>query len=59
MSKTRTRVVVTKDGPYLVSHDVPLAKQTIVTDEEGGSETWEESAPFKQQKSYALCRCGR
>ena len=55
MSKTRARVVVTKDGPYLVSGDVPLAKQTIVTDEEGGSEAWKESAHFKQQKSYALC----
>jgi CDGSH-type Zn-finger protein len=58
VSKGRARVVVTKDGPYLVSGDVPLAKQTIVIDEEGGSETWEESAPFKRQKSFALCRCG-
>ena len=37
---------------------MPLSKQTIVTDEEGGSEAWEESAPFKPQKTYALCRCG-
>ena len=59
MSKTSTRVVVSKDGPYLVSGDVPLSKQTIVTDEEGGSEAWEESAPFKSQKAYALCRCGQ
>ena len=58
MSKTRAHVVVTKDGPYLVSGDVPLAKQTIVTDDEGGSEAWKESAPYKSQKSYALCRCG-
>src|ERR1700730_8645005 len=27
MNKARARVVVTKDGPYLVSGDVPLAKQ--------------------------------
>lgn len=58
MSKTGARVVVTRDGPYLVSGDVPLSKQTIVTDEEGGSEAWKASAPFKSQKSYALCRCG-
>src|SRR5271156_2591120 len=58
MSKPPARVVVTKDGPYLVSGDVPLSKRTIVTDEEGGSEAWEESAPFKSQKAYALCRCG-
>ena len=40
MNKTRARVVVTKDGPYLVSGDVPLSKQTIVVDEEGRSEAW-------------------
>ena len=58
MSKDSARVIITKDGPYLVSGDVPLSKQTIVTDAEGGSEAWEESAPFKPQKTYALCRCG-
>jgi CDGSH-type Zn-finger protein len=46
------------DGPYLVSGEVPLSKQTIVTDEEGGSQSWKGSAHFKTQKSYALCRCG-
>jgi CDGSH-type Zn-finger protein len=59
MSKTKARVVVSKDGPYLVLGNVPLSKQTIVTDAEGGSEAWEESAPFKSQKAYTLCRCGR
>jgi CDGSH-type Zn-finger protein len=58
MSKPRAGVVVSKDGPYLVSGDVPLSKHTIVTDEEGGSEGWEESAPFKPQETYALCRYG-
>jgi CDGSH-type Zn-finger protein len=37
---------------------VPLSKQTIVTDEEGGSEAWEESVPFNPQTIFALCRCG-
>lgn len=58
MNKTRARVVVSKDGPYLVSGDVRLSKQTIVTDQQGGSESWEESTLFKPQQTYALCRCG-
>jgi len=60
MTKPRgePRVVVTKNGPYLVSGSVPMARQTIVADQEGGSEQWRESHPFAPQESYALCRCG-
>ena len=60
MTKSRgePRVVVTKNGPYLVSGAVPLARQTIVADREGGSEQWRESHSFPAQESYALCRCG-
>jgi CDGSH-type Zn-finger protein len=58
MSKTQARIVISKDGPYFVSGDVPLSKQTIMTDEAAGSEAWQESAPFKPQATYALCRCG-
>jgi len=57
-SETKPQVVVAKNGPYLVSGAIPLAKQTIVADEEGGSESWKESKPFPTQESYALCRCG-
>ena len=61
MTKTKAepRVVVSKNGPYLVSGAVPLARQTIVADREGGSEAWRESHSFPSQESYALCRCGR
>ena len=58
-SKTGTRVAVSKDGPYLVSGKIPLSRQTIVTDEEGGSETWREGKTFPAQETYALCRCGQ
>jgi CDGSH-type Zn-finger protein len=56
--KGEPRVVVSKNGPYLVSGAVPLARQTIVPDAEGGSEQWRESQPLPAQESYALCRCG-
>ena len=60
MTKTKAepRVVVSKNGPYLVSGAVPMARQTIVADSEGGSERWRESHAFPAQESYALCRCG-
>jgi len=57
-STVEVKVVVSKNGPYLVTGTVPLARQTIVSDAEGGSEEWQESDPFPPQASYALCRCG-
>lgn len=52
------RVVVSEDGPYIVSGKVPLAKQTIITDGEGGSESWEQGKIYSSQETYSLCRCG-
>jgi CDGSH-type Zn-finger protein len=57
-AKNQPKVVVSKNGPYLVSGSVPLARQTIVADRAGGSQSWKESDPFPLQESYALCRCG-
>jgi CDGSH-type Zn-finger protein len=59
MAHATAKVVITKDGPYLVSGDVPLARQVIGTDAEGGSETWVQGETFPAQETYALCRCGR
>jgi len=58
-SKSGASVLIAKDGPYLVSGNVPLSRQTIVTDEDGGSEAWKEGKAFPAQESYALCRCGQ
>lgn len=58
-AKTDARIVVSKNGPYLVSGNVPLAKQIIATDGEGGSESWQEGGSFPLKAKYALCRCGR
>ncbi len=57
-SKHEVKVVVAKNGPYLVTGGVPLAKQTIVSDAQGNSEEWKEGPPVKTEDSYALCRCG-
>jgi CDGSH-type Zn-finger protein len=57
-TKIAARVTVTENGPYMVTGDVPLARQTIVADAEGGSESWAEGEAVEHRRSYALCRCG-
>jgi CDGSH-type Zn-finger protein len=54
----KVRVTVTENGPYVVTGGVPLAKQTIVADSEGGSEAWREGAAIRHRETYQLCRCG-
>jgi CDGSH-type Zn-finger protein len=56
--KDKVRVTVAENGPYLVTGGIPLAKQTIVADAEGGSEAWLEGEPIRHRDSYQLCRCG-
>ncbi len=57
-TKTAARVTITKDGPYVVTGGVPLSKQTIEVDAEGGSESWREGKAYPAQGKYSLCRCG-
>ncbi len=53
------KVVVSKDGPYVVSGDVPLSVQVIRPNAEGFSWDWEEGRRFEGGKEYELCRCGQ
>jgi CDGSH-type Zn-finger protein len=53
------KITVTTDGPYVVEGGVPLAKQIIETDAEGGSVEWREGDKYRAQASYELCRCGQ
>ena len=54
----KVQITIAENGPYLVTGDIPLARQTIVTDAEGGSEDWLEGDAIAHRESYALCRCG-
>ncbi len=56
--KPTYKILVIKDGPYMVSGSVPLAVQVIGTNAEGGSWVWEEGPTLKAQDTCALCRCG-
>ena len=52
-------VKVTRNGPYLVSGNLPLSRQIILADEEGYSERWENGDSYPRKKAYSLCRCGQ
>ena len=60
MSKATTepKVVVAKNGPYLVTGAIPLSRQTIIAGRDGESEEWSAGETFPAQETYALCRCG-
>ena len=52
------KVKVTKNGPYLVSGNVPLAEQIVVNDKNNDQLEWKRGKSFSVTKDYALCRCG-
>jgi CDGSH-type Zn-finger protein len=59
IDNTQPKIVVLPNGPYLVSGAVPLSVETIGTNAQGESWTWESGRSFDQTEKYALCRCGQ
>jgi len=53
------KVQIAKDGPYMVSGNLPMKKQTIGTNSAGESVKWLEGHTYPEQATYALCRCGQ
>lgn len=51
------KIKITKNGPYLVSKDIPL-NQLIITKEKD-KYVYRESKIYINNEDYALCRCGR
>ena len=52
-------VTVSKNGPYIVTGNIPLSKMTIETHSDGDSEKWKQGQTFPIQQKYALCRCSQ
>jgi CDGSH-type Zn-finger protein len=57
--KEKMKIVVSKNGPYRVSGNIPLSMQIIEPNKEGLSWDWKEGKKFSTGESYELCRCGR
>jgi CDGSH-type Zn-finger protein len=52
------KIAIAKNGPYIVSGNVPLAVQVITPNREGFSWDWVQGQSFQAGETYALCRCG-
>ena len=54
------RIVIVKNGPYLVQGNLPLVRKSQVVSEFGEPLTWKKQSKFETADGeYALCRCGQ
>ncbi len=56
--KNKSKIKVTKDGPYEVTGNIPLNKLGMVPNEKGASVEYEVVKEYPRQETYQLCRCG-
>jgi CDGSH-type Zn-finger protein len=52
------RIVVSTNGPYLVSGSLPLREEISVVGEDGEPEKWVKGRKYPLRADYTLCRCG-
>jgi CDGSH-type Zn-finger protein len=52
------KIIVSENGPYLVSGGIPISVQVITPNKEGFSWEWKQGESFDSKADYALCRCG-
>ncbi|CAG1013333.1 hypothetical protein ANAEL_04671 [Anaerolineales bacterium] len=56
----RKRIMITKNGPYVVEGDIPLVRKTQVVSEHGEPLTWRKDGEIPvSREGYRLCRCGK
>jgi CDGSH-type Zn-finger protein len=58
-TKDNSRIQVLKNGPYLVSGNIPLLKATIKCDNQGIPSEWVIGPKLQTSGTYSLCRCGK
>lgn len=52
------KVVVSKNGPYIVTGGLSLGKEIIAVDENQDPLEWKRGDSYPLQECYSLCRCG-
>jgi CDGSH-type Zn-finger protein len=57
--KNNKKILISKNGPYLVSGNLPLSKKIYDTDNNGNPGTYEKGDDYPNKENYALCRCGK
>ena len=55
---TDQKIVIRKNGPYVVQGDVPLVCKSQVVSEYGDPITWKKEGTLEGGETYELCRCG-
>jgi len=58
MADQEAKIRVRRNGPYLVTGEVPLKSKRPVVSEHGEPLTWRTEDVEQGRSSYALCRCG-
>jgi CDGSH-type Zn-finger protein len=53
----KCKIKILKDGPYIVTGNVPLSEKIIVS--EGKENVFKHGRDLPQAEEYALCRCGK
>jgi CDGSH-type Zn-finger protein len=52
-------ITISKNGPYVVTGNVPVAEQHIEINAAGESIEWKEGEQFDHAETFKLCRCGQ
>jgi CDGSH-type Zn-finger protein len=58
-AKKEAKIKVVKDGPYIVTGDVPLIKEAAIRAKDGIPGEWRKIGSYPDRETFALCRCGR
>ena len=53
------KITVTKNGPYLISGNIPLDKEIIKSDKDGYPIKYDNGKYYQDRQNYLLCRCGK
>lgn len=56
-TKKNAKIKILKDGPYVVTGNVPLSVKIIVP--KGKGYEFKDGRDLPQNEEYALCRCGK
>jgi CDGSH-type Zn-finger protein len=56
--QSKPKIMICKNGPYLVTGNVPLQLKSIRINKKTEAARWEDGKSFKVPEEYALCRCG-
>ncbi len=53
------RIIIEKNGAYVVQGHVPLVRKTQIVSEHGEPLTWRKEETLETEETYRLCRCGQ